>query len=90
MSNGLNIQIRSQKDAIKFAKENPEEALGLVVWNHIELKQRCECRRAECDGLYVSRQWLKEKKMLLIGIFIGICLITGGASAGVAKLLGMI
>ena len=87
MSNGLSIQIRSQEDAIRFAKENPEEALGLVMWNHIELKHQCACRRTECDGIYVSRQWVREKKLLLIGLFLGMCLVAGGASAGVTELL---
>ena len=101
MSNGLSIQIKSQEEAIRFAKENPEEALGLTLWNHIELKrnhaelkeglkQQCDCRRKECDGIYVSKQWVKERKFLVIGVFLGMCLVTGSASAGVMKLLGLL
>ena len=90
MSNGLSIQIRSQEEAIRFAKENPEEALGLTLWNHIELKQQCACRREECDGIYVSRKWLREKKLLLVGMVLGMCLVAGGASAGVMKLIALL
>jgi len=45
---GLTEEIESQEDAIRYAQDNPNKALGVVIWNLIEVKNQCSCRLKTC------------------------------------------
>jgi hypothetical protein len=90
VSNGLSIEVKTQEDAIELARKYPQEALGYTMFNLVQLKKRCDCQQAACDNRYVLRQWIKERKYLVAGIFIGVSIVQGGAILGVAKLLSFL
>ena len=44
----------------------------------------------ECEKKFVTWQWIRERKFLLVGVSIGALLFTGGGLIGIAKLLAFL
>lgn len=49
---GLEIEIRSEEDAVRYVQENPDKALGRLIWNHIQFKAKYEA-----DS---NRRWVRN------------------------------
>ena len=52
---GLEVEILSEEDAVKYVQENPNKALGRLIWNHIQFKEKYES-----DS---RRRWLRNTFM---------------------------
>ena len=75
---GLIEEINSQEEAIRYAQEDPDKALGVVIWNLMLLKKQCTCRLASC------RAEQKQSRLKNVAIQIG-----GSFAGGAAVLYGI-
>jgi len=71
---GLILEIRSQEDAIEYARKDPDEALGVAIWTLIKLEENCTCRPAVCEAK-LRKSRLKNIALQFSGGLVG------GASA---------
>lgn len=78
----LDYSIESQDDAMRYVREHPNEAQGLVLWNMVQMKHQCSCRLEECK----KRMKITRAKNLTIQSATG---FLGGFFAWLAMKLGV-
>lgn len=73
-----------------FAGEPIEKQMALLYQAVVNQSKICQSRPENCGKIYVSKQWLKEKRILFSGVAIGILIVNGCVVFGISKLLNFL
>jgi hypothetical protein len=104
--NGTNITLEQAMSLLSKHSDAEKIGLLYVSVNNLskcvgDLKETISCVRrdseqnlknqqVQCRREFVTRRWLREKKILIIGIALGICIMTGGMGAVASKVISAI